>query len=44
MDTYGFEKDGCHFYRFRWRKDDPVLYLFLHRSLNLKQGSICPVI
>lgn len=35
MDTCGFEKDGYHFYRSQWCKNEPVLYLCPHRNLNL---------
>ena len=44
MDTCGFEKDGYHFYRSQWKKDEPVLYLCPHRNLRLAPGSIYPLI
>ncbi len=44
MDTCGFEKDGWHFYRSQWVKDEPGLHLFPHRNLPLQPGTVYPLV
>ena len=44
LDTCGFEKDGWHFYRSQWVKDEPVLHLVPHLNLDLPTGTIYPLI
>lgn len=44
LDTCGFEKDGYHFYRSLWVKDEPVLHLVPHMNLGLTPGTIYPLI
>ena len=44
MDTCGFEKDGYHFYRSQWVKDEPVLYLLPHLNLDLAPGTVYPLV
>lgn len=44
LDTCGFEKDGWHFYRSQWVKDEPVLHLVPHMNLDLPAGTIYPLI
>lgn len=44
LDTCGFEKDGWHFYRSQWVKDEPVLHLVPHLNLGLPKGTIYPLI
>ena len=44
LDTCGYEKDGYHFYRSQWIKDEPELYLCPHLNLDLEPGTIYPLI
>ena len=44
LDTCGFEKDGYYFYQSIWRKDRPVLFICPHLNLDVKAGTIIPVI
>lgn len=44
LDTCGYEKDGYHFYRSQWVKDEPVLYLCPHLNLDVEPGRIYPLI
>ncbi len=44
LDTCGYPKDGYYFYQSIWRKDVPVLHVFPHLNLPLKQGRIYPVL
>ena len=44
LDTCGFEKDGYHFYRSQWVKDEPVLHLLPHLNLDIAPGTIFPLV
>ncbi|MBP3655603.1 MAG: DUF4982 domain-containing protein [Clostridia bacterium] len=44
LDTCGYEKDGYHFYKSQWVKDEPVLYLCPHMNADRAPGSIYPLV
>jgi len=44
LDTCGFPKDHYHFYRSIWEKEEPMIYVYPHRNLNMPEGQIIPVL
>lgn len=44
LDTCGFEKDGYYFYQSIWKRENPMVHLFPHWNLEVKKGTILPVL
>ena len=43
IDICGFPKDGYYFYKSQWT-EEPMLHIFPHWNLNVKEGQVIPVL
>ena len=44
LDTCGFPKDHYNFYKSIWKHDEPMVYIFPHRNLDMPEGQMIPVL
>ncbi|MDR2570371.1 MAG: DUF4982 domain-containing protein [Oscillospiraceae bacterium] len=44
LDTCGFPKDHYYFYQSIWVRDEPMVYVYPHRNLNVLEGQMIPVL
>ena len=44
LDTCGFEKDSFYFYQSIWKRSEPMVHLLPHWNLDIKEGTILPVL
>jgi beta-galactosidase len=44
LDICGFEKDSYYFYQSIWKRSEPMVHLLPHWNLDVKEGTILPVL